>query len=372
MKVVFIIIISGLVVGICVWAFLYLYPSVQIKLSFKKEITEIEYGVEFDPKALQLDAESLGLDSTYDLSYKYDIKKIGTSVCEITVTKGNGKRVYTHKIKVVDKTPPVFTVYYNYVTINDIKNIEQHYKNNVKGEIIDNYDGVIPIDNMEFVGEIKDKPDIYEIKYVVKDSSGNQAEATVYYLYKLTPESMKAPFYFEYNGEKHILANKWVPLPKDYNPGANKTARKKLNEMLAAMKKAGVGVSIRSGFRSYSTQARMWQRDVARYGETETAKVLARPGYSEHQTGFTYDIGFISTNFAKTKAYTWLQQHAHEYGFIMRYPKPAAAITGYSYEPWHYRYLGVNLATAIYNERHKEGGNPDLTLEEFIGYTHLK
>ena len=270
-----------------------------------------------------------------------------------------------------DTTVPVFYVYYKYITISNIKNINQCFRDNVKGKIIDNCDGEIPIEKMQFIGKIKNKPGVYKIKYVVEDSSGNQAEETVYYFYKLTPKNMKKPFYFVYNGEKHILANKWVPAPKKFKPGANKTARKKLNEMLAAMKKAGVGVKVKSGFRSYSTQAKMWKRSVKRYGKTKTARVLAKPGYSEHQTGFTYDIGLVSTSFAKTEAYTWLQEHAHEYGFILRYPKSAEAITGYSYEPWHYRYLGVDLATAIYNERHKEGGNPDLTLEEFIGYTRL-
>ncbi|MEG0486259.1 MAG: M15 family metallopeptidase, partial [Oscillospiraceae bacterium] len=92
----------------------------------------------------------------------------------------------------------------------------------------------------------------------------------------------------------------------------------------------------------------------------------ARPGYSEHQTGLTYDIGekgkedvWLTEAFGETPAGKWVAEHAHEYGFIMRYPKGKEEITGYMYESWHFRYVGVDIATEIYK---RQG-----TLEEYLG-----
>ena len=76
----------------------------------------------------------------------------------------------------------------------------------------------------------------------------------------------------------------------------------------------------------------------------------ARPGYSEHQTGLAVDINTTSTSFEHSRQFKWLQKHAHEYGFILRYPKGKEWITGYAYEPWHYRYVGEDVAKIIYKE----------------------
>ena len=85
----------------------------------------------------------------------------------------------------------------------------------------------------------------------------------------------------------------------------------------------------------------------------------ARPGHSEHETGLAYDIGEIDNNYGETPAGTWLAQHAHEFGFIIRYPKGKEDITKYQYEPWHVRYVGTEHAAKIYEQ--------DLTLEEYLG-----
>ncbi len=364
-KIMMILVLLLALVAVSGTAYVFLYPAVKLKINLPKEPSQVEFGSELDPVEAKLDNESLGLGPEYQLSYKYDTKKVGEGLCEITVKKGKVERVFEHKIMVVDTTPPEFEVIYRYLYI---KNINQNFKANIKGKITDNYDRDIKIDKMEFLGKIEDKPGIYEILYQVSDSSGNVTSKKVYYFYKLSPEMMERPFKFTWNDKEYILANKWVPLPKSYALGADKEARAQLDAMLAAMKKAGVGVGIKSGYRSYNAQQNIWNRDVARDGEVETARFLARPGYSEHQTGLTYDIGIVSANFEKTDAFKWLQQHAQEYGFSMRYPKTAESITGYGYEPWHYRYLGVELATALWEAR--QSGNSDLTLEEFIGFYH--
>ena len=85
----------------------------------------------------------------------------------------------------------------------------------------------------------------------------------------------------------------------------------------------------------------------------------ARPGHSEHQTGLAFDVGAIDDNFGSTAAGKWLANNAHLYGFIIRYPKGKENITGYKYEPWDIRFLGIDIATKVY-----ESG---LTLDEYLG-----
>ena len=100
------------------------------------------------------------------------------------------------------------------------------------------------------------------------------------------------------------------------------------------------GFIITSGYRSY-------QRQQEVYAESEPGKAQ-QPGASEHQTGLAFDVTTeTNSGFESTPQYDWLSQHAHEYGFIQRYPANKSNVTGISYEPWHYRYVGVEAATYI-------------------------
>ena len=114
-----------------------------------------------------------------------------------------------------------------------------------------------------------------------------------------------------------------------------------------------------SAFRSYDYQNTLYNNYVSWYGKEQADTFSARAGYSEHQTGLAIDVNTIDDSFAYTPEAVWLAQHAHEYGFIIRYPKGKESITGYQYEPWHIRYLGIETATAVYNS--------GLTLEEYLG-----
>ena len=85
---------------------------------------------------------------------------------------------------------------------------------------------------------------------------------------------------------------------------------------------------------------------------------MARPGFSEHQTGLSFDIGSRSSNvFANSKEYTWMLENAYKYGFILRFPKKYESITGFRNEPWHYRYVGIDIAKYIYDN--------DISYEEY-------
>jgi D-alanyl-D-alanine carboxypeptidase len=137
--------------------------------------------------------------------------------------------------------------------------------------------------------------------------------------------------------------------------------------MAKAMKDEGAGTLIlNSGFRTYKTQQALYNRTRDTRGLAVAEKLSARPGHSEHQLGLAADFSaraqgcVILTCFGNTEAGRWLEQNAHEYGFILRYPKGYRAITGFQYEPWHFRYVGVELATEMKTKGIK-------TLEEFWG-----
>lgn len=122
-------------------------------------------------------------------------------------------------------------------------------------------------------------------------------------------------------------------------------------ELAKAMKAAGKGrLVIQSAYRSYSEQQVIHDRQVTKYGLKVGEALAARPGYSEHQTGLAMDVSARSQGcqirvcFGQTKAGSWLAANGYKYGWIVRYPNYATKVTGYQYEPWHLRYVGIELA----------------------------
>ena len=160
-----------------------------------------------------------------------------------------------------------------------------------------------------------------------------------------------------------LIANKTYALPSDFNPGVSDEAYDALTEMEIAAAEDGISLFIVSGFRSYDDQDVIYNRYVSQDGKAEADRYSARPGHSEHQTGYAFDLNSLEEYFADTPEGIWLAENCHKYGFIIRYPKGKEHITGYMYEPWHVRYLGVDIATSVY-----ESG---LTLEEYLGITSV-
>lgn len=160
--------------------------------------------------------------------------------------------------------------------------------------------------------------------------------------------------------------NKKHPIGKDYYPvdlqavGGGQQLRKEAADSLALMQQQTNSLAPASGFRSYATQKTLYDQYVKDMGEAEADRVSARPGYSEHQTGLTMDFGPIDLPFANTPAHKWLTENGHKYGWVLRYPEGKESITGYTYEPWHWRYLGVVEATKFHDSSFA-------TLEEFYG-----
>ena len=135
--------------------------------------------------------------------------------------------------------------------------------------------------------------------------------------------------------------------------------------MKSAASNEGIYLNIGSGFRSYSTQNGLYNRYAARDGQAAADTQSARPGHSEHQSGLAADIKgpndylYLNQEWINTSEGQWLNNNCYKYGFIIRYPQGKQHITGYKYEPWHIRYLGVEVATSVYNS--------GLTLEEYLG-----
>jgi LAS superfamily LD-carboxypeptidase LdcB len=159
-----------------------------------------------------------------------------------------------------------------------------------------------------------------------------------------------------------LIANKSYSLPESYAPGdLTDEVKNAFNVMQKAAAAEGLNIYISSGYRSYSRQQTIYNNYVAVDGKAVADTYSARAGSSEHQTGLCFDLNTIDDSFANTPESAWLEKHAQEYGFIIRYPKGKDAVTGYKYEPWHLRYLGVDLATTVYNS--------GLCLEEYLGIT---
>lgn len=128
-------------------------------------------------------------------------------------------------------------------------------------------------------------------------------------------------------------------------------------------KEQGYAFKINSAYRSYETQIKIYQGWVNKDGVALADTYSARAGFSEHQTGYAFDVRdypFTNDDYSKTKSFTWVSENAYKYGFIIRFPKDKEYITGYQYEPWHYRYCGTECATYIHDN--------DITFEEYYEY----
>ena len=120
--------------------------------------------------------------------------------------------------------------------------------------------------------------------------------------------------------------------------------------MAEAAEKDGVSLKVVSAYRTEDYQRNLYNRRAKADGTEAADNYTARPGSSEHQTGLAVDINSTEESFELSAAFKWLQEHAHEYGFIMRDPRGKEWITGYLYEPWHYRYVGADVAKTVRDE----------------------
>lgn len=176
-----------------------------------------------------------------------------------------------------------------------------------------------------------------------------------------------------------ILVNRWHPLPEGYKPQLMTLSNGKqvderiypsLQKMFDQARAEGVYPIVASAYRTAEKQQSIMDEKIAEYqangysaekAKTEAEKWVALPGTSEHQLGLAVDINADGINSAGYEVYDWLDKHAHEYGFIRRFPESKTDITGVANEPWHYRYVGKKVAAEI----HDRG----ICLEEYLNQT---
>lgn len=278
-------------------------------------------------------------DANYKKTYDYKLKVLGYNDEEITeIKKLKDEEIDIILEKVYDSNISTI-IHKKYFLMKNLDEYLNYLKNSNK-----DLDAVIRIVN---VGSNKD----WYTDYVDTDISLNNL----------------------------MLTNKFHKLSSDYEPndlvlisnvysyGENQKLRRDAYDAFISMfkdaKKEDVTLIINSSYRSYADQEETYTKYNTWYGEEETNKLAAKPGFSEHQTGLAVDIQTYNSNrknFEETTAFKWLQDNAYKYGFILRYPKNKEYLTGYDYESWHYRYVGIDIAKEIHDL--------DITFDEYYAY----
>ena len=217
------------------------------------------------------------------------------------------------------------------------------------------------------------------VHYKVTDQAGNQSQKdlivdVVEYVGDLiNPITAKADI-VENPDDVTVLVNKLHEIPKGWKPDdledvidCHQQLRHEANEAYTKLyqpaKAKGIAIDTMSGYREPETQQLYWDNSVKVFGEEHAIQYNAYPRRSEHELGLCVDISYttegdrLSEKVADSALGKFIESDAYKYGFILRYPQDKVRITGYSYEPWHIRYVGVDLATKLHNE--------NITLEEY-------
>ena len=294
--------------------------------------------------------------------YEIDTSKLGVNYINIQIKKDKKIYDYDLKVEIVDTVKPVINtdsnIYVNvYDNINliDLIDIKDNSNLEVKTEINGFYD-ITKIGVYKLLIKAVDSSLNEETKEVNLNVVGNsyQIERTKNGYSLMTKDGIST-----INGI--IIVNKSYPIAKSYGTSLTKEVEDAFNKMQIDAKKDNIDLFIKSGFRSYDTQVNVYNNWVNLDGKEIAETYSARPGYSEHQTGLALDLNLIEDNFKNSMEFKWLQDNCYKYGFILRYPENKQDITGYIYEPWHYRYVGENLAKELYNNSNW------ITLEEYFG-----
>ncbi len=376
-KLLIITLIAIILISLSIGGYLF-FKSKILYVSFKKNIE------------ININEEAYNTDYVKDIingeliskKEKIDTSKLGEKKITIKVKDYFKKeKEYTYKVNIVDKEPP--TIEFNSklsttegTNIDLLKDVKAKDNSNeeIKVEVVGDYD--------------INKPNTYELYYVAKDSSGNEKKE------KFTLEVKKKPTVTENNNTNPdttfttskgfsgytkngvtyidgvLIANKTYSLPKSYGSGLTGSTQSAFNKLHDDAATLGYNLTIGSGYRSYNTQANLYNNYVARDGKAAADTYSARAGHSEHQTGLAFDVcehsspdTCINNGFDDTAQAKWISDNCYKYGLIIRYPKGKSNETGYMYESWHLRYVGVELATKLYNN-----GNW-ITLEDYFGIT---
>ena len=355
------ILIVILILGICATYFVYRYlEKNKLNVRLDDELT-----IEINSEATLNDfVKEVANGSIINGDETVDTSKLGNQNLKLKVkNKKEEEEIIDILIKVVDTTKPVIEAkeeiksyagrdinLLNYVKVSDNSNEE------ITPKIIGEYD--------------LNKDGKYSLKYVATDSSNNKVEYD--FILNIVSDNNNRTFTTSkgflgkvIDGVTYIdgvlIANKTYALPSTYGNGLTSETQNAFNKMKADASKLGLNLWLASGYRSYSFQKTIYNNYVNMDGQAAADTYSARAGHSEHQTGLAFDLNTITSEFAYTNEGKWVNNNCYKYGLILRYPKGKDNITGYMYEPWHLRYVGVELATKLY-----DNGNW-ITLEEYFG-----
>ncbi len=260
--------------------------------------------------------------------------------------------------------------------VKDYINIE--YKNNeyfvesVNTLLKENYT-TSEINNISYIFESPYFKSTYVKRYAAyaKTNSNNKDNVVIYVNIGLDNDFYTNIKTITNQNDLLVLVNKYNKLPDDYAPTdletfddiytissskrqMRKVAHDALVKMIDDIRKENMNLWLNSGFRTKSYQNTLFTNSVSRNGLNHALIYSAKQRHSEHETGLAADISSVKgmlDGFEKYKEYDWLIKNSYKYGFIERYPKGKEHITGYAYEPWHYRYVGIEAATIIKNEK---------------------
>ncbi len=246
------------------------------------------------------------------------------------------------------------------INLSALANVSDNSKEELTAKVIGDY-------NVNEIGS-------YSLKYEAVDSSGNKSEYDFILNIVNDPNNRTFTTSKGYTGkvvngvtyiDGVLIANKTYSLPSDYGSGLTWETQNAFNEMNDAFNQEKVDPDrwlwIASGYRSYWDQSAIYNNYVSWDGQANADTYSARPGHSEHQTGLAFDLNTIEDSFSYTEEGKWVHDNCYRFGLILRYPLGKESITGYIHESWHMRYVGVELATKLYN------GGDWITLEEYYG-----
>ena len=271
-----------------------------------------------------------------DYIYKDNLLNLGYNINEIKVIEKKISNINTKKFLLSKKynnlTKFISSPYFN---INNIERYENYYKNNPSYSIDDVVIYVeIGLDN-EFYTNIKEIDNYLDVTALVNK-------------YNKLPDN--------------IIFDDLITLDKRYSNDGTKQLRSEaydaVIDMIEAAKRENINLLVISAYRTSERQNSLFNNSVNKNGMDHALLYSAKSGHSEHQLGLAVDLNSIDTNFENTEEFKWLKNNSYKYGFILRYPKGKEFITGYGYEPWHYRYVGIDIATKIFKE--------NITYEEYI------
>lgn len=280
----------------------------------------------------------------YQQTYEYKLLQKGYSLTEVNFLEENFSKERLNYFLKIDKDPRIISFKKEKYYLD--KNLEKYLEYQTSSKI-DDFSYIVTIINTHRDNEYY----------------SNTVDTNIN-----LDTSMIVNKYYKLNNE--FAPEDIIPISSKYAWGENgsKTTRKitfdaYLN-MYNAAKNDGITLMINSSYRTYNEQEQVYKNYDEKYGNEYADEIAARPGHSEHQTGLALDI-FCTTNsnrktFKDTEAYQWLLNNSYKYGFILRYPEGKENITGFTFESWHYRYVGLEIATYIHEN--------NITFDEYYAY----